>query len=101
MELLMFEEVTISHILGPLGGTIALSWAAGATSGYIFAVKLMTSKINFLEEQIALNDRRCDARLKANTELLQDQINLIKDILKSEIDERHNKEKINALLKDV
>ena len=72
-------------MLGPLGGTIALSWAAGAASGYIFAVKLMSSKIKFLEEQIEISEKKCEARIRSTTEQLQRQIDFIKEILENEL----------------
>ncbi len=75
------ETVTFAQILGPLGGTIAASWAAGAASGYIFATKIMKNKISFLEEEIKLSDKRCDARIKATCDRYDSELETMKKLV--------------------
>lgn len=57
-------SLEISDLLGPLGGTIALAWAAGAASGFIFCQKIMKARIDFLQAQIEISDSKCDQRLR-------------------------------------
>lgn len=74
----MLEEWTLSQITGPLGGTIALSWIAGAASGWGFTTKIMKSRIAFLEEQIRISDERCEARIESIEEKYSDQVDFLK-----------------------
>lgn len=58
------EPVTLSQLAGPLGGTIAISWAAGAASGYIFAMKTVKEKLVFMQAQLKISDQVCAFHLK-------------------------------------
>jgi len=77
------ETVTISHILGPLGGTIALAWGAGAMSGYIFAMKSIKERITFLEQQLKMADQVCEARIKSLEERHEAEIETIKEMMQT------------------
>ncbi len=75
------ELFDISKLLGPLGGTLALTWGAGAASGYYFAMKTLKEKIKFLQRQIELSDENCDHRIKALDERYEDEIRTLKSVM--------------------
>lgn len=77
------ETITLSHILGPMGGTIALTWAAGAMSGYIFAMKSIKEKITFLEKQLKMADQVCEARVNSLEERHEAEIETLKELLQT------------------
>lgn len=89
----------VADLLGPLGGTIALSWGAGAASGYIFATKIMKSRISYLEEQVKLSDKKCEARLSAMTTRFDSEIETIRMMTKDAIAQSQEAQRIIAEIK--
>lgn len=89
----------VADLLGPLGGTIALSWGAGAASGYIFATKIMRSRISYLEEQIKISDKKCESRLAAMTNRFESEIETVRQMSKEAITQSQEAQRIIAEIK--
>jgi len=83
-----------SLLTGALGGTIALSWGAGAASGYTFAYKIMKARIAYLQEQIKLSDEKCDARLDEMSRRFESEIQTIKEMSKEAINQAKEAQKL-------
>lgn len=77
------ETITMTQLLGPLGGTIALAWAAGAMSGYIFAMKTIKEKIIFLEKQLKMADQVCETRIKNLENRHDSEIETLKELMQT------------------
>lgn len=89
------EPFTFSQLAGPLGGTLALTWATGAASGYYFAMKSLKERITFLEKQLKMADQVCEARIKNLDERYSSEIDTLKEILEA------NKYQLSALQKAI
>lgn len=87
------ETVTISQLAGPLGGTLALTWATGAASGYYFAMRTLKERMTFLEQRLKMADQVCETRVKNLDERYASEIETLKEILEA------NKYQLSALQK--
>lgn len=60
-----------AHLLGPLGGQLALAFGAGSVSGYGFAIRTAYRAVKARLDIVELNARedqfRCDAQILALT----------------------------------
>lgn len=89
------EPLTISQLAGPLGGTLALTWATGAVSGYYFAMKSLKERMNFLEKQLKMADQVCESRVKNLDERYSSEIETLKEIFEA------NKYQLSALQREM
>lgn len=78
------EMLELSHLAGPIGGTLAATWAMGAASGYYFAMKTLKEKIIFLEKQIKMADQVCESRINNLDERYSSEVETLKEILEAQ-----------------
>lgn len=90
-------SLEFADLLGPSGGSLALAWAAGAASGYVFACKMMKSRIDYLEEQIKLGDESCERRLKFMLERVNRELESLRKIIDDDQEQIKNLQ--SALIK--
>lgn len=82
-----FDPTTL---LGPIGGVIALAYAAGAASGYAFCLRTM---YKILKIQADKDETECEKRLDAadhKIQALEDQVKLLNERLLHGMERQHD-----------
>ena len=53
----------VAQLTGPMGGLLAVAWAAGAGMGYAFNGKTVGKRVRELREEMEERDLKCDQKM--------------------------------------